>query len=98
MHKLTDLRISIISGDDKHVAVHVSDAQAVKNSLGAGLFSKLVEFAESILSEHNDADKVEVGFDETTQKVTVFAKDERRVIADLQGQIAKLNDSDSEAA
>lgn len=96
--KATELRISVIAGDEKHVSVHVSEAQSVKQALGPGLFSDLLQFAESVLDTHGDADKVEVGFDKTTQKVTVFAKDERRVIADLQGQIAKLNDSDSEAA
>jgi len=68
---VTDIRLSVIAGNEKHVAVQVDAAQAVKKSVGAGLFADLVQFAETVLSLHGDAEKVEIGFDEKTQKVTI---------------------------
>jgi hypothetical protein len=69
--KVTDIRLSVIAGEDKHVSVHVSEAQAVKKHVGGGLFSDLVQFAETILQAHGDAEKVEIGWDETKQTVTI---------------------------
>jgi predicted nucleic acid-binding Zn-ribbon protein len=103
--KVTDIRFSAIAGEGasasnggKHVTVSVSQAQAVKAQTKTGLFADLVQFAETILDLHEDASAVQVGWDETTKKVTVSpaetaaevgaALDESSAeVADLQAQL-----------
>jgi hypothetical protein len=55
---VTEIRLSVISGNEKHVAIHISDVQEVADQ---GLIpSSLVEFCKSALNAHNDGDKVEL--------------------------------------
>jgi len=53
----------------------VSEAQAVKSKVRVGLFADIVTFAESILALHEDTDKVEIGWDEKAQTVTISPDD-----------------------
>jgi hypothetical protein len=58
---VTEIRLSVISGDEKHVAIHISDVQAVADQ---GLIPpSLVEFCKSALNAHDDGDKVELSKD-----------------------------------
>lgn len=58
---VTEIRLSVISGDEKHVAIHISDVQEVADQ---GLIPpSLVEFCKSALNGHEDGDKVELSKD-----------------------------------
>jgi|SRR5579863_566969 len=109
---LADIRLSVIS-DKAHVALEVSNVEAVRKAAGgAGFFGSLCQFADALLASHDDAQKVEIGFDEKNQKITVSpeasaadldyamksALGQSQTIADLQAQVADAKkDADAKA-
>lgn len=60
----TEIRISIIAGEKKHVAVMIQDPAAVKAALAGtesqSLLDEVIAFSEGVLANHPDAGKLEI--------------------------------------
>jgi hypothetical protein len=83
--QVTDIRISFISGADKHVAVDVADVQDVLKVAGSGKPATALAFiaglGEALLNGHDDAEKVEIGVTEDGKSLAVSTEEAQKLFA-----------------
>jgi hypothetical protein len=76
---VTDIRISFISGNDKHVAVDISKVQDVLAKAGKGAtalaFGELAEIGAKLLNGHDDATKISATVDDKGELAIVPASE-----------------------
>lgn len=76
---VTDMRISFISGNDKHVALDVKDVSASLKLLGKGeaalALAELADFGATVLNAHEDASKIHIAPSGDSKSIVITPKE-----------------------